>query len=314
MLKVAIGPEKDFPSWNWVGKDTARELKKHYSVTIFKEFKDLTSSYDAVLIIKHLPSISEIDRAKKRAKKVIYCPIDFYQSRSQIESTASILRNCTAILSHSSQLIPLFENYSRSFYIDHHCKFVTDEFSSYKKNGFVLWVGGFQYIPFLLDWVNKNNPDFEIKILADIKNHLAIIRASEIASKLKIKLNMGDNDINGIDLIEWSEEKQIELLMQAKAAIDIKGNDFNQQHKPATKSQKYVACGVPIAMNDSESVIYFKKKGLILASPKKTDRWFSEAYWEETIEMGRILREELSLESIGNKYRSYIDYLVKGKS
>ena len=114
----------------------------------------------------------------------------------------------------------------------------------------------------------------------------------------------------GISFPLWSEEEQIQLLGEAKAGLDIKGNDFHQMTKPPTKIQQFVASGVPSAVNrDSYSWEWFHGRGFDLADPDDEERWFSRRYWEETREFGTDLRDEISKSSVVS---SYLDLLRDG--
>jgi hypothetical protein len=42
MIRLAIGPEKDTPSWNWVGFDTQRELSNYYNVLTFTSYEKMS--------------------------------------------------------------------------------------------------------------------------------------------------------------------------------------------------------------------------------------------------------------------------------
>ena len=101
-------------------------------------------------------------------------------------------------------------------------------------------------------------------------------------------------------------------MASAKAAIDIKGTDsFFQYTKPPTKAQKFVMSGLPLALNHASSPYeYLRNRSLQPATPDDAERWFSEKYWRETSDLGRRLREELSLEAVAGRLRGYIDRLL----
>ena len=47
--------------------------------------------------------------------------------------------------------------------------------------------------------------------------------------------------------------------------------------------------------------------GFDVPSPLDTERWLSREYWEEIQRFGRALRELLSLEQIGRRFKRIID-------
>ena len=115
----------------------------------------------------------------------------------------------------------------------------------------------------------------------------------------------------GVVIENWSAERQIELTAQARAAIDIKGEDFRSRHKPPAKGIDFIASGVPLAMNpDSSTVEHLARMGFEVASPLDTERWFSREYWEETRRFGAALRDLLCLERIGLRYKRIIDKVL----
>lgn len=315
MITVAIGPQKDAPSWNWVGFDTSRELSKYFKIINFDSIKAPVLA-DVVLLIKQIPTLNFVDVANKRGTKLIYCPIDYYQDYNQIMKDGPILKKMNMIVTHSKRLDRLFVKHNNKIkFIDHNNKYMLPEISSYKKNGFVLWIGGCQYVSYLIDWMLNHSIKSEVKICTDLSNGRATNAAMFLGKKLGINLKITDKTINGIEAHDWNERIQYELMKEAKAAIDIKGEgNFNQHHKPPTKAQKYVASGIPFAINSaSYSTEYFKTKGLDLCTPSNTTRWFSEEYWQQTVKTAASLREETSLDAIGLKFKSYIEEVYDKK-
>jgi hypothetical protein len=109
----------------------------------------------------------------------------------------------------------------------------------------------------------------------------------------------------------WSKERQIELTAGAKAALDIKGQDFRSRHKPPAKAIDFIASGVPLALNPDSCVVeHLARMGFEVASPLDTKRWLSRAYWEETRRFGAALRELLSLHRIGLRFKRIIEEVL----
>ena len=98
------------------------------------------------------------------------------------------------------------------------------------------------------------------------------------------------------------------MTAAARAAIDVKGNDFRSRHKPPAKAIDFLASGVPLAMNhDSSPVEHLARMGFEVADPRDTERWLSREYWEETRRFGAALRELLSLERVARRWKRVID-------
>lgn len=315
MITVAIGPQTKSPSWDWVGFDTSRELSKYFNVVNF-EYAKYPVQADVIIIIKKPPTLTYIETAKRMGTKTIYCPIDFYQNYSHLMKDGPILKKMDLILTHCSRLDTLFLRHNNNIkFIDHNNKYMLPEIAPYKQEGFVLWVGGCQYSAYLIDWLLRNSVKNEFKICTDLSNGRASHAAIELGKKLGIKIRITDKTINGIEAYDWNERIQYELMKEAKAAIDIKGDgNFNQHCKPPTKAQKFIASGIPFAINQSSyATAYFKKRGFEICTPDNTMRWFSEEYYQKTIKIADKLRKETSLESIGLKFKSYIEELLNDK-
>ena len=299
---IAIGPVAKVPSWEWVGADTAKELSKYYDVEQFHSL-DKPPQANVILIIKRLPQTSFVKTAKLQGSKIIYCPIDYFEAPEDITGSAVTLRMFDMIVVHCERLKKYLQPFATTHMIDHHGKYTLQTMSSYKEKGYVLWVGGFQFMPYLLKWLNKNPINHELKFLTNHKSESAWNRALLIANQIGVNFNL-----DGLDLYDWSESLQEIMMYDAKAALDIKGTDFQQITKPPTKAQKYISSGLPLAMNqDSYSSEYFLLKEFHIATPDQKDRWFSRTYYDETVEYGNKLREFLSIKRIGEQYKQYID-------
>jgi len=181
--------------------------------------------------------------------------------------------------------------------------------ADYKNNGFVLWVGGCQYLAAFLGWLQKHPIDAEVKILTDIDKAWSIRGARRYAP---LSLSRKTWSIAGCEVHPWSEKLQHDMLRECKAAIDVKQVEiFNQYYKPPTKAQKYVGSGIPFAVNpESYSAEYFATRGFLTACPSDSERWFSRDYWEETRRVGLKLREYTSLEAVGSRYKDLIESLL----
>lgn len=308
---IAFGPEKDVPSWNWVGFDTSRELAKYYEIKTFDGLR-LPPRCDVCFLIKQLPSQEFIRRCKAHGTKIVYCPIDFFYSEKHLHQSFHLLREMAAAVTHCERLEPLLRNYCRQVhYVDHNNRFALPEMAPYKENGFVLWVGGCQYLAYLLQWASTVANPPEIKILTDIDNGRAVGATNALAAKLGIglKIQMGDAAVGDMEIYPWSERLQAELMRDCKAAIDIKGEDFNQLHKPVTKAQKYIASGIPFAVNrKSYAHEYFIRRGFQVVTPENP-KWFTYEYWEATQKYGKKLREQTSIEAVGKRFQEIIEKL-----
>jgi hypothetical protein len=97
----------------------------------------------------------------------------------------------------------------------------------------------------------------------------------------------------------------------ARAALDIKGDDFRARHKPPAKAIDFLAAGVPLAMKPDSCVVeHLARLGFAVASPLDAAAWLSPEYDEETRRFGAALRELLSLERVGRRWRRLLEEVL----
>jgi hypothetical protein len=285
-MKIAIGPARDaFPSWHWCGGDLIPELARHHDIRVFRRYSDLTrDNFDAVLAVKIPPStLSPV-----KVKRLVYIPVDFFETMGQVRNHLSFLKSCHRIATHCSRLDSyLGPHCDHLAHVDHYGKYVLPEMAPYRTDGLVLWTGQGKYVKNLLQWHALHPPRcFDLRILT---NDSRLLWPQPDALRVRVE--------------SWSEARHMSLLGAARAGLDIKGSSFEQMTKPPTKAQQSVASGVPFAVNrESYSWEWFHSRGFDLADPDDEQRWFSHRYWEETREFGLHLREELSKERVVASY------------
>jgi hypothetical protein len=311
--RIAFGPVRDLPSWGWVGFDTARELSKYYDVRIYDSWS-MPPDCDILFAVKERPPERFVLEAQRKKSKLIYCPIDVYAEVDQLARDADLLRACAMVLVHCERLLPLVRPYCAGVhFVDHHTRYATKEMVKYNDTGYILWIGGCQYVPYLVRWLEHHPIEHEIRILTDIDDYRARHAARVLAAEIGMWFGVyrGTKSIAGCGVYQWSELRQQRMMRECKGALDVKMTaSFDQAHKPPTKAQQYVASGVPFAVNPSSySAEYFRARGFQIASPVDTVRWLSREYWEETRVCGESLRAATSVEAVGARYRQLIEML-----
>lgn len=293
---VAFGPEvPGWGSWDWVGADVAHELANYYDTVVWR---DSIPDCDVLFVVKHALSEELIEQASRRAH-VIYCPVDYYGSAADIDADAPMLRRCARVVLHCARLRRYFEPYCVVETMDHHVKFAAPRPGNFRSDGFVLWVGVHSNLPPLVEWLSRHPLPTELVVLTNLE--------APVARPVELGFPAGA----AVRLERWSPEAHRERTAAAKAALDIKGDDFRQRHKPPAKAIDFLASGLPLALNPGTSVgDYLARLGFPVPSPLETERWFSREYWEETNRFGAALAELLSLRRIGLRYRRIIEEIV----
>ena len=302
MKKIAIGPEKDIPSWNWVGFDLSRELSKYYDVKVFRKYQEIEDPELCIFIKEPCPS-NLFWNLKNQKTKLIYLPIDYFLSYQSIYEQKYFLSQYNTIFAHSKRLLKLLKPINpQSFYIEHNNKFALKDIAEYKENGYVIWVGGYEHLIHLVNYIQTNSLDLKIKALTNY-NNLNSQRAAVHAGLTHVPDN--------IELYEWSESLQYIMMQNAKAAIDIKGNSFSQYTKPPTKAQKYISSGIPFACNkDAYAVEYFETMNFHIKEPIDIAEWFSKEYYDQTVAVAKNLKYVLDLKTIGDYLHEKISGII----
>jgi len=310
---IAIGPQRPTPSWRWVGRDLGEELARHHTVLFFDEF-DQVPDADVIFVVKQRPTLAFVKEAQARKACVGFAPIDIYETASEIEADAEMLRACDLVLLHGEELTPYIAAHTnRTLAVDHHLRFALDPSAEHNPGGFVLWIGATQNLLHLLAWLERNTLPYEVRLLTNISREHWVL-AHITAHRLGLKIRFDDGRINGHLAYQWSDARQDEMMRACGAAIDIKGTDFSQSTKPPTKAQQFIGSGIPFACNaNSPMARHFAKRGFDVAQPHDTERLFSRAYWLETQALSRQLRTELSLPAIAGRFWCAFDRMIESR-
>jgi hypothetical protein len=299
---VAFGPEAPgWGSWHWLGDDLRDELSSAFRTTSFRDGPPPEA--DVVVVVKHAPPPEWVERAARRSA-VVYCPVDYYPSAAAVAADAALLRLCSRIVVHCERLRRYFEPYAPVEYLDHHVKFAAAPRESAPPDGPVLWVGVRTNLPPLVDWVNRHPPPGELWVLTN----------PEDLSRPPGPAELGFRRPGAVRVGVWTPERHREWAAVARAALDVKGDDFRSRHKPPAKAIDFIASGVPLAMNpDSSPAEHLARLGFEVPSPLDTGRWLSREYREETRRFGRALGELLSLRRVGVRFRKIIEGVLAGR-
>jgi hypothetical protein len=293
---IAFGPEAPgWGSWDWVGSDICCEVSKYFRTIVYKP-RELPVC-DVLLMIKHPLPLEMLEQVPLKTP-VIYVPVDYYGSAAEIDQDSRRLRKCHRIIVHCERLRRYFEPYSSTDSMDHHVKFAPPLRKSYRAKGFFLWVGVRSNLVPLVEWVNEHPLQGELYVLTNPDNPETALEAADL----------GFRPDSPIRIQTWNKERHLALTAQARAAIDVKGNDFRSRHKPAAKAIDFIASGLPLAMNPDSCVVdHLARMGFDIPSPLDTSSWLSMEFWRETVTFGKALREVLSLARIGRRYKRIID-------
>lgn len=298
-IRISIGPEiEEAGSWNWVGKDLVETLRES-QIYLANSFQNELPQCDICVFVKWLPELRDLRALSKRAS-VIYCPIDVYGSGTEIDADWERLRCCDQVIVHCPDLEKYFRGYSKTAYLDHHIKFTTPPRETFMKEGPILWTGVWLNLLPVVEWVNQHSLPDELIVLTNFDGHLH-----------RTPTDFGFHGSERVKIEEWSAERHRQVLQYARAAIDIKANDFRQRYKPPAKALDFITSGIPLAMNTGSSAVrYLIKFGFKVPTPDETEYWLSQDYWEKTQAMGKSFSEILSRSQIMNQWLTIISEVL----
>jgi hypothetical protein len=300
-ISLAFGPEfPDTGSWNWVGDDLAEELGSGDRFET-SSFRESIPDCDVLLFVKYLPEESRL-RELAQHSAILYFPIDVYGSGAELDADWKLLRLCDRVLLHTPFLEKYVRGYARTELVDHHLKFAAPLRAEFVDAGPLLWTGVWLNLPPLVEWINTHGvPDGnELIVLTNFEGH-----------ERRSPAEFGFDSQLPVRIEAWTPERHVERMRTARGVIDVKGNDFRQRYKPATKAFDAIASGVPFSVNSGSSVArYLQGLGFEVASPADPDLWFSRDYWNESQRFGSLLREQLSRANVADRVARIIEVVL----
>jgi hypothetical protein len=287
---VAFGPEMpSWGSWDYLGHDLPFQ-------------GDAIPDCDVAIIVKHALLPERIHEASRRCR-IIYLPVDYFDSCAAIDAYGLALSRCTRVIVHYRLLIHYFRPYTITEYLDHPVKYVSP--SQPRRDGFVLWIGTRSNLEPLVEWVNRHTLPRELWLLTNFED----------PSRPPTPESFGFRTGSVARMENWTADKHLDWTAAAGLALDIKGQDFRSRHKPPTKALEFLASGLPLAMNpDSSAADHLADMGFDLASPDDPERWRSEEYRDDTLKFAAAIRELHSLPRIARRMQRIIQHVLQERN
>jgi hypothetical protein len=310
-MRIYFGPTTTAPSWYWVGFDVARFLSQEHDIRFFSDINDIPD--DAVVFwVKCALESESSEQVLQKRLRIVFFPVDVFQDVEHIVRCRGFTDACALIVVHSPSLGRFFSK-NRVRFVDHYNKYGITSRERVPR-GALLWIGGYQYFPYVLRYVLENNLHRRRKIsyLTDYRSPNAIAAANRLGYSLGLGIDFSDRaQFNDFDVIEWSESNQAKLLLTCAGAFDYKDTqNFNQIHKPPTKIQKFVCSNIPFAMNGDSSLR--SSLGFEICDILDEESWLSWDYQMIISEFGSKLRNSLTLATIAAKYIQFAEEAQAG--
>jgi hypothetical protein len=278
-------------SWEWLGQELIPLWQQQYAVSTFY-YEQAPPSHGTVVIIKHPPPPAWWQEVRQVNRRCVYAPVDHYGSVIEIDQDAWWLTQLDHLLVHASRLKRYFTAYSPVSFVDHHWRFVIPDAVNPRSEGPILWVGVHTNLLPLVAWLQTH----------PLPAPLLVLTNTDLLDPVK----HGFPDSDEVTMQPWSPENHLAALQLARGALDVKGDDFRQRHKPPTKAIDYLMSGVPLAMpRHSGSVERLQQMGLAIPDPTEGNRWFSPEYLEAIHQWRSQWCEPLSRVSIAQQWMKY---------
>lgn len=247
--RLYFGPVVEQPSWKWVGKDIAAFLASEYEVRYFETVEQIDSN-SIVFWIKCPPDKRAAEQIYRKRLAVLFFPVDTFDSEAHIKKYSHFIDAVTMVCLHACSLQKHFGR-ARIGFVRHYNKYGVNFHERQSDNRTLLWIGGFQYVPYVLNRLRDIDwPHESITLLTNPQLQAARAAAARNAQYIGLRGYERNLASSGVKVVEWSEDSQRAALLSCAAAFDIKYTaDFNQYHKPPTKLEKYLASGIPCAVN-----------------------------------------------------------------
>jgi len=289
--RLAVGPAvPGWGSWDWVGAALVADLASEYRVETFSGWE--VPNADAVVVVKHAPPPEWVERVSHRAA-LVYCPIDHYGDAAHIVADARVLRACARIVVHCRGLAPHFEPFAPTSYLDHPLKYAVPTRRAFRPDGRLVWVGVRSNLPPLVAWVNAHGLPAPLDVLTNPADPARPPTLEEF----------GFRGAAEVRVRAWSPELHRALVTDARAALDVKADDFRSRHKPPAKALDFVASGVPVALDPgSAPAEHLAGLGLQVPAPSDVETWLSERYWRDVRRLGERLSRDLAPERVARRW------------
>ena len=243
-------------------------------------------------------------------------PVDFYRSQAQLDADAPFLGRCSGLLVHSRPLGTFLARHNSAiWYVDHPNLYGLAAKPPYRSDHYLLWIGDFLNLPYLLRWKERTELPYELKVLTNGRRTSikGMAMTLALARRLGVELDVTQDRINGIAMYEWDPATQRAMMANTKAAVDIKGGqeDFAQFTKPPTKAHQFIVSGIPFATNKNSSTARdLLESGFAVADVEDQQRWFSHEYWKSTQAFSAVLHERIRPEAIALAYRRCLEEVL----
>ncbi|AMV24179.1 D-inositol 3-phosphate glycosyltransferase [Gemmata sp. SH-PL17] len=156
----------------------------------------------------------------------------------------------------------------------------------------------------LVEWVNAHPLPAPLDVLTNPESPGPVPSAAELGFR-------ADRDVR---VHEWTPERHRQFVVTARAALDVKGDEFRARHKPPAKALDFVASGLPLAMNPgTSSAEHLAALGLEVPSPLDPGTWLSERYAQGTRRLGERLTRELAPARVADRVRKLLVGVLRSR-
>jgi hypothetical protein len=291
---ISFGPEYRRPSWEWIGFNLARASASRYNVRLFRPGEPIAPD-SSILVVIRKPLPPATLRQLPATLNIIYAPFDYHTSLRELAADP-FLRRAQAIIAHSQKQREIISRFHPNVhYLLHDDKYVLPddhEPAEFRHAGPILWIGRSTLLPLLRAWLAAHPFAGPQQVVALTDNPERVPAPGNLLQ------------------VPWTPVNRYHWMKRARAALDLRGDSFQQILNPVEKIHTLLASGIPTACDGKIEVLSaLRSEGFELAHARDTQHWLSRAYFDQTAAFAPVLRERMQLSSIASAFQEVIDSL-----
>lgn len=291
-----------------VGLRPAVELSKRHTVTITDSIEE-TPTDSVVCFVKKVPPFAWFERAKLKRNKVVFFPVDIFQSEEEIQKNSLLISQFDGIALHCLRLhkflSPLCKNIA---FVEHPIYSMQLVIGKSKRESF-FWSGYCENLFPVLEWFSNRKFDYPLEILTDLGD------AHKIQTHVVDRCQSAGIDLQSlltkIRIRKWSERSEHRLFHSSIAFPELREPTFNQLHKPPLKMQLAIMHGVPVFTNHESYAHEYAKNIDGIELPKEfSEDLMSEEYLNVVSKYARTLRTKTSVSAVADSYEEFFKKIL----
>ena len=212
-------------------------------------------------------------------------PVDFYRSQAQLDADAPFSDGVgPARALEAPRNLPC-----PTQLCDLVCRSIPTSMAwsepPYRSDHYLLWIGDFLNLPYLLRWKERTELPYDLKVLT--KGRRTSIKGMAMtlarARRLGVELDVTQDRINGIAMYEWDPATQRAMMANTKAAwISREARRTSLSSRSLRPRRTSSSSGSRSPPTRTARLPETARVGFAVADVEDQQRWCSDEYWKST--------------------------------